>query len=71
MNNSTLAPRALGDLAQVVPRVHLYHPRASLLAFRAWMNEPARHEPTPIAGHMYGLLLRPADRPDIDRHGQT
>jgi hypothetical protein len=29
-------------------------------AFRAWLNEPAKHEPTPIAGYMYGLVLRPA-----------
>jgi hypothetical protein len=71
MNSSIFAPRAaVGDLARVVPRVHVHRPRASLQAFRAWMNEPARHEPTPIAGYMSGLLLRPADRPDINRHGQ-
>jgi hypothetical protein len=71
MNHSTFAPRAiLGDIARVVPRVHLHRPRASLQAFRAWMNEPARHEPLAIAGHMYGLLLRPAGRSDIERHGQ-
>ena len=53
MNHSTLAPRAiLGDIARVGPRLHLHRPRGSLQAFRAWMNEPARHEPTPIAGHM-------------------
>jgi hypothetical protein len=34
---------------------------------RAWLNQPPRHQPTPIVGHMYGLLLRPSDRPDIDR----
>jgi hypothetical protein len=71
MNNSTFAPRAaLGDIARVVPRVHLHDPRASLRARIVWMDQPARHEPTPVAGHVYGLLLRPADRPDIDRHGQ-
>jgi hypothetical protein len=71
MNISIFAPRAaLGDIARVVPRVHLHPPRTSLRAMRAWLNEPARHEPTPIAGHMYGLLLRPTDRPDIERRGQ-
>jgi hypothetical protein len=40
-------------------------PHVSVRAVRTWLDEPARHAPTPIAGHMYGLLLRPADRPDI------
>ena len=47
--------------------IHLRLPRVSLRAMRAWLDEPARHEPTPIDGHMYGLMLRPAERPDINR----
>jgi hypothetical protein len=70
MNNLIFAPRAaLGDTARVVSRVSLHRPGASLRAVRAWLNEPTRHQPTPITGHMYGLLLRPVDRPDIDRGG--
>jgi hypothetical protein len=42
-------------------------PRASLAALRHWLNAPADPAPTPIAGHMYGLLLRPTERPDIER----
>lgn len=48
-------------------RINLRLLRASRRAVRGWLNAPARHEPTQIAGHMYGLLLRPAERPDIDR----
>jgi hypothetical protein len=48
-------------------KVDLRVPRVSARTVRAWLNEPPRHAPIPIAGHMYGLLLRPADRPDIDR----
>jgi hypothetical protein len=48
-------------------RINLRLPRTSALRMRAWLNEPTPHEPTPAAGHMYGLLLRPAERPDIDR----
>lgn len=51
-------------------RINLRLPRVSSRAVRGWLNEPARHEPTQIAGHMYGLLLRPAERPDIDRRTQ-
>jgi hypothetical protein len=47
--------------------INLRLPHMSRRAVRGWLNEPARHEPTQIAGHMYGLLLRPAERPDIDR----
>jgi hypothetical protein len=31
-----------------------------LRRLRAWLDESPSHEPTPVAGHMYGLLLRPA-----------
>ena len=48
-------------------RFNLRVPRPSRRALRVWLNEPARHEPMPIAGYMYGLWLRPAERPDIDR----
>jgi hypothetical protein len=48
-------------------KVNLRVPHINLRAIHAWLNEPGRHAPTPIAGHMYGLLLRPAERPDIDR----
>jgi len=48
-------------------RINLRLPRVSVQAMRAWLDEPARRKPTPIAGHMYGLLLRPADRQDIER----
>jgi len=49
------------------PKISRRVPRLNTRAVRAWLDEPARHQPTPIAGHMYGLLLRPAERPDIDR----
>jgi hypothetical protein len=42
-------------------------PRLNVGAIHRWLNAPGRHAPTPIAGHTYGLLLRPAERPDIDR----
>jgi hypothetical protein len=48
-------------------RIRLRVPRVRMQAVRARLNQPPRHEPTSIAGHMYGLLLRPSDRPDIDR----
>ena len=48
-------------------KIDLRVPHVSARAVRAWLNEPPRHAPMPIAGHMYGLLLRPADRSDIDR----
>lgn len=48
-------------------KISLRVPGMSTRAMRAWLDEPARHESTPIAGQMYGLLLRPSDRPDIDR----
>ncbi|MGO9902726.1 MAG: hypothetical protein ACLP0J_24240 [Solirubrobacteraceae bacterium] len=38
------------------------HRRLDEHALRAWLNEPSKHKPTPIAGYMYGLLLRPVDR---------
>lgn len=71
MNNSILALRANRVAAGPLgPCVRLHDPRSSLRAFRAWLNGPARCEPTPSAVGMYGLLLRPADRPDIDGRGQ-
>jgi hypothetical protein len=48
-------------------KFNLRFSRPSSRAVRSRLDEPARHEPMPIAGHMYGLLLRPAERPDIDR----
>jgi hypothetical protein len=51
----------------VPTRINLRLPRVSRPAVHGWLNQPTRHEPTPIVGHMYGLLLRPAERPDIDR----
>jgi hypothetical protein len=39
--------------------------RPTAKGVRAWLNQPARHEPVPGTAHMYGLLLRPTDRPDI------
>jgi hypothetical protein len=48
-------------------KINLRIPRPNRRAIHTWLNEPARREPTPIAAHMYGLLLRRADRPDIDR----
>jgi hypothetical protein len=54
-------------IASTLPEWNVRVPRVPVCAFRAWLNEPPRHAPTPIAAHMYGLLLRPSDRPDIDR----
>jgi hypothetical protein len=45
-------------------RVGLHLSRPTVQAVRAWLNEPARHEPVPVSTYMYGLLLRPTDRPD-------
>jgi hypothetical protein len=47
-------------------RIRLSDPRPSFGALRAWLNAPPRHEPMPVAGYMYGLWLRPAERPDVD-----
>jgi hypothetical protein len=65
MNTHILATQR--PLAAPTIRVNRRVPRVSTRAVRAWLDQPARHQPTPIAGHMYGLLLRPAERPDIDR----
>jgi hypothetical protein len=43
---------------------HLSAPMVNRRALRVWLDQPGR-EPTPVAGHMYGLLLRPVDRQDI------
>ncbi len=57
---STLASRPIS----IRSRLTLGHRRLNVHALRAWLNEPSGHGPTPIAGHMYGLLLRPVDRPE-------
>jgi hypothetical protein len=49
----------------VTHRVPLRLSRPTAKAVRTWLNQPARHEPVPSTAHMYGLLLRPTDRPDI------
>jgi hypothetical protein len=54
------------------PLVVLHRPglrlsRPTARAVRAWLNEPARHEPVPTTAIMYGLQLRPGDRPDSGR----
>jgi hypothetical protein len=65
MNNSILASReAVGDLARVVPRVHVHRPCASLCPFRAWMNEPAHHERTHVEA-----VAATRGSPNIDRRG--
>lgn len=46
-------------------RIDLRLSRPRLESVRAWLNPPARHDPVPGTAHMYGLLLRPTDRPDI------
>lgn len=48
-------------------RIRLPDPRPSVAALRAWLDAPPRHEPMPIAGYMYGLWPRPAERPDNAR----
>ncbi len=45
-------------------RLALAHRRLTVHALRAWLNEPSKYGPTPIACYMYGLLLRPIDRPE-------
>jgi hypothetical protein len=49
----------------VIHRPGRRHSRPTVKAVRAWLNQPARHEPVPSTAYMYGLLLRPTDRPDI------
>jgi hypothetical protein len=63
MNTHSFTPRH--PLAAT--RINLRLPRIRARAVRVWLNEPPRHEPMLIAGCMYGLWLRPAERPDIDR----
>ncbi len=55
---STLASRRIS----IRSRLTLGHRRVHEL--RAWLNGPSKDGPTPIAGYMYGLLLRPVDRPE-------
>jgi hypothetical protein len=44
--------------------IGLHRSRPTVKAVRAWLNEPARHEPVPVTAYMYGLMLRPTDRAD-------
>ena len=48
-------------------RPRLGHRWMRVHALRAWLNEADKHAPARIDGHMYGLLLRPVDRPDLFR----
>jgi hypothetical protein len=48
----------------VAGRPALRPSRPTVNAVRAWLNEPARHEPVPTTAIMYGLP-RPNDRRDI------
>ncbi len=57
---STLASRPI----PIRPRPTLGHRRLNVHALRSWLNEPPKHGPTPIAGYMYGLLLRPGRPPE-------
>ncbi len=56
---STLASRPIS----IRSRLTLGHLRLDVHTLRTWLNEPSKHGPTPIAGYMHGLLLRPVDRP--------
>jgi hypothetical protein len=61
MNTHILTrPRPLAAAGH--PALRLSRPSAK--AVRAWLNQPARHEPVPTTAIMYGLQLRPRDRPD-------
>jgi hypothetical protein len=61
--NTHILTRHMPLLARKRLELRLSRPRTA--ALRAWLNQPGRNEPVPGTAHMYGLLLRPTDRPDI------
>ncbi len=50
----------------LTPRAIALRPRLTLRSLpRAALNKLTKERPTTGTSHMYGLLLRPADRPDL------